>query len=249
MQVFRMDPAMRLPSHELALFRITLVSKRGASLIGPLSRTQALPFELTLPCSRRPESKDYLHLSCHMACSATQKPDWAESKSVLTDSGVWRRELDAPSKNGDGVDFKSALIRHLGTLLNVCQRLGAANETSVLVRKFLEINLESQDRGNTNGNCQYGPWWNGPYVDATSHSQLPVLDITAATRLVAGPRTAEPLLPLAHAKRGLTSAKPCCSSRLRRRPACVATNGRGDEARDPSSRWLHGHVLVMRATL
>ncbi|EMC98457.1 glycoside hydrolase family 76 protein [Baudoinia panamericana UAMH 10762] len=135
-------------------------------------------------------NEDYLTLACHMAHCAMRNRDWIEENGVLTDLGPQGRNGRDPRKNDDGVGFKAVLMRHLGTLFKVIQVTQPADpqarETAQLLKQFVNVNLDSQLRRNTNGNSQYGPWWNGPFECPTSHSQMAVLDVMAAAVLVNG---------------------------------------------------------------
>ncbi|KAK4554329.1 hypothetical protein LTR86_008537 [Recurvomyces mirabilis] len=141
----------------------------------------ALIYDLT-------REQEYLMLACHMARCAMQKPGWVENNGVLSDLGAWGRGADEPAKNGDGVGFKAVLVRHLGTLYEVIRQSRDLDprtmETASYIKTLINVNFQSQQERNTNGNGQYGPWWDGPFVGATSHSQLPVLDLMAVTMLV-----------------------------------------------------------------
>ncbi|KAK0352213.1 hypothetical protein LTR91_017552 [Friedmanniomyces endolithicus] len=132
--------------------------------------------------------EDYMVLACHMAHRAMRNRGWVEEHGVLSDLGAWGKAPGEPGANGDGVGFKSVLIRHLGTLYDVIRKTNAqgppARETAELIKTFMCINFASQQQNNTNGNGQYGPWWTGPFDMPTSHSQLAVLDVMAAARLV-----------------------------------------------------------------
>lgn len=132
--------------------------------------------------------EDYMSLACHMAHRAMRNRGWVEENGVLTDRGAWGKAPGEPARNGDGVGFKGVLMRHFGTLYNVIRKTQArspeARQTAELIEAFVNINFVSQQRNNTNGKGQYGPWWNGPFELPTSHSQLPVLDAMAAAMLV-----------------------------------------------------------------
>ncbi|KAK3625770.1 hypothetical protein LTR56_019398 [Elasticomyces elasticus] len=131
---------------------------------------------------------DYMVLACHMAHRAMRNRGWVKENGVLVDLGAWGRAPGEPARNGDGVGFKSVLMRHLGTLYHTIRltavQLPLALQTAGLIKDFVSINYRSQVERNTNGRGQYGPWWDGPYDAATSHSQLAVLDVMAAARLV-----------------------------------------------------------------
>ena len=84
--------------------------------------------------------------------------------------------------------FKAVLVRQLGVLYGVISRTDCedekAREVKDMVKKFVNINFQSQIERNTNGRDQYGPWWNGPFECPSSHSQMALLDVMAAVVLV-----------------------------------------------------------------
>jgi len=132
--------------------------------------------------------EEYMILACHMAHRGMRNSKWVEENGVLTERGAYGKGTHDPIKDNDSVGFKAVLIRHLGTLYEVIRRTGVsvteAQRTAGLVKTFVNINFESQQQRNTNGNGQYGPWWNGPFETPTSHSQMAVLDVMAAVMLV-----------------------------------------------------------------
>lgn len=130
----------------------------------------------------------YMTLACHMAHRAMRNKSWVEDNGVLTEHGSYGHGRHDPAKNNDAVGFKSVLLRELGTLYEVIRKTNASNQdaqrTAGLIKTFVNINFESQQQRNTNGNGQYGPWWNGPFERPTSHSQMAALDVMAAVHLV-----------------------------------------------------------------
>lgn len=132
---------------------------------------------------------NYMRIACTMARHSMQRRDWVEENGVLTESGAYGRGKDNPYEHPDGVGFKSVLVRHLSTLYQVIRKGPAhsrdAADTAALIKSFVIVNFRSQIERNTNGNNQFGPWWNGPFECPTSHSQMAVLDVMAAIRLVA----------------------------------------------------------------
>lgn len=141
----------------------------------------ALMFEAT-------REKLFMTLACHMAHRAMRNPGWVEGDGVLTEHGSYGRGKHDPMKNNDSVGFKSVLIRELGILLAIIRRtacaLPEAKIEEQLIAKFLAINYEALQNRNCNANGQYGPWWAGPMEYPTSHSQMAVLDVMAAARLI-----------------------------------------------------------------
>lgn len=130
-----------------------------------------------------------LQLACEMAQKAIQRDIWVESNGVLTERGTYGKENHRPDQNDDAIGFKAILVRHLAILYDVIRRAGSsatpqAQKTAEHIRQFIAINMRSQLDRNTNGNGQYGPWWNGPFEMPTSHSQMAVLDLMAAAVLV-----------------------------------------------------------------
>ena len=111
--------------------------------------------------------EEYMILACHMAHRAMRNGAWVEENGVLTEHGAYGLGQHNPAENNDAVGFKSVLLRHLGTLYEVIRKTNAsspeAQRTAGLIKTFVNINLESQQQRNTNGNGQYGPWWNGPF--------------------------------------------------------------------------------------
>lgn len=141
----------------------------------------ALLFELL----RQPE---YLELALHLANKAMRKSSWVEENGTLTEIDAYGKGKHDPWENSDGVGFKAVLIRQLGTLYEVLMRTRPDHQkamaTAQLIRTFINVNFQSLQERNTNGNGQYGPWWNGPFEAPTSHSQMAAMDVMAAVRLV-----------------------------------------------------------------
>jgi predicted alpha-1,6-mannanase (GH76 family) len=138
---------------------------------------------------------NYLSLAIHMAHKGMRNPGWVVPETgVLHERGAYGKGNHDPMLNDDAVTFKQVLVRHVGNLYEVMRRSGEASglsreklETEVrLIRTFVEINFANLLANNTNGNGQFGPWWEGPFECPTSHSQLAVLDVMATVRLVAG---------------------------------------------------------------
>lgn len=131
---------------------------------------------------------EYLELACTMANKAMRRRGWVEDNGVLTEHGAYGKGNHEPWKNSDAVGFKAVLVRHLATLYGVVRRTASveehARETADLIKTFVNVNQQSQLERNTNGNGQYGPWWNGPFEMPTSHSQMAVLDVMTAAALV-----------------------------------------------------------------
>ncbi|GAB7363982.1 hypothetical protein MBLNU230_g4542t1 [Neophaeotheca triangularis] len=132
--------------------------------------------------------KLFMVLACHMAHRAMRNSAWVEADGVLTESGAYGKGKHNPVDNNDSVGFKSVLVRALGVLLAVIRRTGCtlpeARMEEALVGKFLAIQFEALRHRNCNDSAQYGPWWAGPMEKPTSHSQLAVLDVMAAVKLV-----------------------------------------------------------------
>ena len=140
----------------------------------------ALLYETTM-------EEEYLELACHMANRAMNRSSWVV-QGVLTEPGAYARGTHDPWQNNDAVGFKSVLVRAIATLSDVISRTNApgavARDMQDTIKAFVNTNLVSQLENNTNGNAQYGPWWAGPFECPTSHSQMAVLDVMAAARLV-----------------------------------------------------------------
>jgi hypothetical protein len=133
----------------------------------------------------------YMNLAIHMAfktMTRTGPRGWVEDDGVLTEKHAYGRGTHDPWKPNDAVGFKAVLIRQLGTLYDVIDRMERPDTKPLLlrnmIREFININLRSQLDRNTNGEGQYGPWWAGPFECPTSHSQMAVLDVMAAVRLM-----------------------------------------------------------------
>lgn len=132
---------------------------------------------------------EYLELALHIANKAMRNPSWVESHNgVLTEPGAFSKGKHDPWEAGDGVGFKAVLMRQFGTVYEVLMRTRPDNQkamaTAALIKKFINVNFKSQQERNTNGNGQYGPWWNGPFEAPSSHSQMAALDVMAVARLV-----------------------------------------------------------------
>lgn len=130
---------------------------------------------------------EYLDLALHMANQAMRKESWVQADGVLTEWDAYGHGKHDPWQNSDGVGFKSVLMRQLGTLYDVLMRLQPASQkamdTARLLKTFFNVNFQSQQERNTNGQGQYGPWWAGPFEAPTSHSQMAALDVMAVARL------------------------------------------------------------------
>lgn len=134
---------------------------------------------------------EYLKLAIHMAHKGLKNLGWVEKDGVLTECGQWRKGQNNPMENNDCIGFKSVFMRHMGTLWEVITRLNppdeAAHREARWIKTFVNINFNTLQEKNTNGNGQYGPWWKGPFECPTSHSQMAMLDVMAAVRLVNRP--------------------------------------------------------------
>lgn len=131
---------------------------------------------------------DYFALARHMALKAMTYIRWVEDDGVLTEKRAYGRGTHDPWKPNDAVGFKAVLIRQLCTLYDVAYRTSVAENESVelldTIRNFIPINFRAQIQRNSNGKGQYGPWWAGPFECPTSHSQMAVLDVMTAVRLM-----------------------------------------------------------------
>ncbi|QIW95256.1 hypothetical protein AMS68_000774 [Peltaster fructicola] len=131
---------------------------------------------------------EYLELALHLANKAMRNTSWVEQNGTLTEPGAYGQGKHDPWEDSDGIGFKSVLIRQLGTLYEVLVRTRPDHQkamaTAHLIKTFINVNFQSQQERNTNGNGQYGPWWNGPFEAPTSHSQMAAMDVMAAVRLV-----------------------------------------------------------------
>jgi len=132
--------------------------------------------------------ENYLTLAIHMAHKGMRNPSWVTPQGVLTEHGAYGKGNHDPIKNDDAVTFKQVFMRHLGSLYEVMTRIGPRSEKvgreAQLIKTFVLLNFASLQERDTNGNGQYGPWWDGPFECPTSHSQLAVLDVMAAVRVV-----------------------------------------------------------------
>lgn len=146
---------------------------------GVVIGTFALLYELT-------REEECIALACHMARKAMTRSQWIDEDGVLTASREYGYGKNDPLKNNDSVGFKAVLIRQLCTLYDVIVRTNwiRFQDDAVLIKSFINANLESQLNRNTNGKGQYGPWWAGPFERPTSHSQMAALDVFAAAVLV-----------------------------------------------------------------
>lgn len=134
---------------------------------------------------------EYLKLAIHMAHKGLKNLGWVEKDGVLTEHGQWRKGQNDPMKGNDCIGFKSVFMRHMGTLYEAIVRLNpqdeAAHREARWIKTFVNINYRTLQERNTNGNGQYGPWWKGPFECPTSQSQMAMLDVMAAVRLVNRP--------------------------------------------------------------
>lgn len=130
----------------------------------------------------------YLHSACKMARKSMYREGWVEKDGVLTEHGAYGKGNHEPWKNDDAVGFKSVLVRGLAKLYRVLAVDGGRGYTQLRgeIGQFIEKQFDALQEKNTNGNGQYGPWWDGPMEMPTSHSQMAVLDVMAAIYLVKG---------------------------------------------------------------
>jgi hypothetical protein len=134
---------------------------------------------------------EYLKLAIHMAHKGLKNLGWVEKDGVLLEKGQWCKGQNDPNQGNDCIGFKSVFMRHMGTLYEVIVRLNPPDEAvhreARWIKTFVNINYRTLQEKNTNGNAQYGPWWDGPFECPTSQSQMAVLDVMAAVRLVNRP--------------------------------------------------------------
>jgi hypothetical protein len=134
---------------------------------------------------------EYLKLAIHMAHKGLKNLGWVEEDGVLLEKGQWCKGQNDPMKGNDCIGFKSVFMRHMGTLYEVIVRLNvpdeAAHREARWIKTFVNINYRTLQEKNTNGNGQYGPWWRGPFECPTSQSQMAMLDVMAAVKLVNRP--------------------------------------------------------------
>ncbi|KAG9627930.1 hypothetical protein KCU64_g18079, partial [Aureobasidium melanogenum] len=127
---------------------------------------------------------EYLALACNMARKAICRDGWVEQDGTLTEHGAYGKGNHEPWKNDDAVGFKSVLLRSLAKLLKVLRDTNQEPDLQRQLTEFIKKQFDSLQQRNTNGNNQYGPWWNGPMEIPTSHSQMAALDVMAAIHLV-----------------------------------------------------------------
>ncbi|KAF1345867.1 glycoside hydrolase [Delphinella strobiligena] len=132
--------------------------------------------------------QQYLELACDMAKKSMCRSGWVEQNGVLTEHGAYGKGNHEAWKNDDAVGFKSVLVRGLAKLYRVLAMDNRKENTELKeeIGSFIETQFAALQQRNTNGNGQYGPWWNGPMEMPTSHSQMAVLDVMAAIHLVRG---------------------------------------------------------------
>lgn len=128
--------------------------------------------------------ENHLELATCVASASLTRPGWIEKDGTLTESGAYGPDKSEAWKNDDAVGFKSVLVRSLCKLYVRLRDTKRNEELQNAIRKFLRWQYKSLTERDTNGKGQYGPWWNGPMDLPTSHSQLAVLDVMAAIRLV-----------------------------------------------------------------
>ena len=109
---------------------------------------------------------------------------WVEADGTLTESGTYGRDNHKAWQNDDSIGFKSILLRSLAKLYKLLKEHDLNHDLQGALRRFIEKQFASLQQRDTNGNGQYGPWWNGPMDMPTSHSQLAALDVMAAIQLV-----------------------------------------------------------------
>ncbi|KIW69643.1 hypothetical protein PV04_05508 [Phialophora macrospora] len=125
----------------------------------------------------------YLDLACTMARTAMTRSAWVDGNGTLTEPGAYpgtgpnRKQA---YENDDAVGFKAILLRSLAKLYRVLLRDGSYPDMQTRLLAFITQQYRSLQDRDTNGKGQYGPWWDGPMVLPTSHSQLAALDVMAA---------------------------------------------------------------------
>ncbi|KIX07638.1 uncharacterized protein Z518_02291 [Rhinocladiella mackenziei CBS 650.93] len=137
--------------------------------------------------SQSSNGRVYLDLACNMARRAMTRPGWVDDNGTLTEPDAYPGTGDGRKQaweNSDGVGFKAVLVRGLAKLYKTIQRDEADLELQTQIAKFIEWQFQSLQERDTNGQGQYGPWWDGPMDLPTSHSQLAVLDVMAAIHAV-----------------------------------------------------------------
>ncbi|KAK8219950.1 hypothetical protein M8818_000365 [Zalaria obscura] len=161
---------IKLRSHELVDWTFTYTT-------GQLIASAAALFTLT-------RETWYLDLAKKLALASMKRPGWVEQDGTLTESGAYGKGNHEAWKNDDAVGFKSVLVRSLAKLCTVLQATKLEPELQRAVCAFVRRAFDSLQERDTNGKGQYGPWWAGPMDLPTSHSQLAILDVMAAMRLI-----------------------------------------------------------------
>ncbi|OAP58867.1 hypothetical protein AYL99_06164 [Fonsecaea erecta] len=129
----------------------------------------------------------YLDLACNMASHALNRSSWVDVNGTLTEPGAYPGT--GPDKkpawqNDDAIGFKSILLRSLAKLYRVLVRDDTHPEMQTQLVDFIQTQFQSLQLRDTNGQGQYGPWWDGPMDLPTSHSQMAALDVMAAIHAV-----------------------------------------------------------------
>lgn len=143
---------------------------------------------------RRRKADEFLVLAMGMAGKAVRRRDWIQD-GVVVEYGAYGPENHKAWENDDAVGFKSVLVRSLGKLWKYLRKLeGDVEIEGVGAREMVELRgdigrvvrttYDSLQANCTNGIGQYGPWWAGPMDMSTCHSQMAVLDVMAAMRLM-----------------------------------------------------------------
>jgi len=108
---------------------------------------------------------EYVVLSCHMARRAMARRLWVDENGILTEPSAYGRGNHDPLIDTDGIEFKSVLIRQLGTLYDVLRR---TNRRSIQpqkmageIKRFVNNHVRAQMHCNNDGKDHYGPWWAG----------------------------------------------------------------------------------------
>jgi hypothetical protein len=122
-------------------------------------------------------STSYLNLAAQIATHAMINPAWVDTNGTLVERDT-SKPLP-PNTNNDGVGFKSILLRNLVKLFRVLHTSNTHEDVQVQIKSFVEKQFATLQEFDTNGQGQYGPWWDGPWDNPSSWSQMAALDVMA----------------------------------------------------------------------
>jgi predicted alpha-1,6-mannanase (GH76 family) len=122
-------------------------------------------------------AESYLDLAAEIATHAMVNPAWVDKNGTLVERDT-SKPLP-PNTNNDGVGFKSILLRNLVKLFRTLNASNTHTDVQTQIKAFIEKQFATLQEFDTNGQGQYGPWWDGPWDSPSTWSQMAALDVMA----------------------------------------------------------------------